>query len=252
MQKNSGTEKRPRRLSISIRMMLAMFVVVAIGLAWLAKERRESAVDRQVGLELEKLGMSVISASPLEPLESALNDEGLTWWQGIASGLVGDKPVAVWPMRCKDLSPISKLSRLEYLHITGNTNVEDLLPLSRQDRLRKLVLTFTSVTDIAPLRNHCDLEFIAFANTPIRDVSPLQHCRHLTYLDLTFTKVADLRPLSGLTKLQDLYLEGTAVADLTPLDVLKSLKTLNLRSTNCTDEQIKRFEAAHPNCQILR
>ncbi|MCX7424781.1 MAG: hypothetical protein NTW96_04010 [Planctomycetia bacterium] len=84
----------------------------------------------------------------------------------------------------------------------------------------------------------------------------LEGLSQLETLDLSFTKVSDagLAHLAGLAQLRDLNLSGTKVTDagLLHLAGLAELRDLDLSGTKVTDESVRRLQQALPDCRIER
>ncbi|PHS12098.1 MAG: hypothetical protein COA78_08640 [Blastopirellula sp.] len=149
-----------------------------------------------------------------------------------------------------DLSPLSNLEHLRMLSLSG-THVTDLSPLSNLTKIELLYLEGTQITDLTPIQNFSDLELLICNNTPISDLSPLSQLDNLSVLYLSNTKVSDLSPLRHLTDLSYINLENTPVTDLKPL-YKAGCHLLTLRGCKISEAEIKAFEAAVPDCKILR
>ena len=133
-----------------------------------------------------------------------------------------------------DLSPISRLTSLQYLSLDG-TQVSDLTPLADLASLQHLSLDGTQVPDLTPLADLTSLRFLWLDGTQVSDLTPLEHLTSLRFLWLDGTQVSDLAPLADLASLRLLWLDGTQVSDLTPLEHLTSLLDLSLNRTQVSD-----------------
>ena len=133
-----------------------------------------------------------------------------------------------------DLSPISRLTSLQYLSLDG-TQVSDLTPLADLASLQHLSLDGTQVSDLTPLADLASLQHLSLDGTQVSDLTPLADLASLQHLSLDGTQVSDLTPLADLASLRFLLLDGTQVSDLTPLADLASLRFLWLDGTRVSD-----------------
>ncbi len=133
-----------------------------------------------------------------------------------------------------DLSPLAKLSTLKSLDLL-NTQVSDLSPLAKLPTLKFLDLNYTQVSDLSPLAKLSTLKFLFLSDTQVSDLSPLAKLPTLKFLDLFSTQVSDLSPLAKLSELNSLDLLNTQVSDLSPLAKLSALNSLNLSDTQVSD-----------------
>lgn len=108
--------------------------------------------------------------------------------------------------RLDSLGPISYLSELEELNLTGcRFPIQDLRLLAALPKLQRLTLS------------NCGLSTIA----------DLAGARYLTYLDLSSNTLRNLEPLSG-TALVELHLQHNAVTDLSVIGSLAQLEKLDV------------------------
>jgi len=146
-----------------------------------------------------------------------------------------------------DLSPISGLSNLKYLHL-GISQCSDLSPLSTLTNLKELGLPSSGFSDLSPLSGLTSLKKLTLKahqlDSPfpiILDLTPLSGLINLEYLDLNQSPISSIAPLSGLINLKELYLFGrthsidTRISDITPLSDLAKLEKLNLGNNKISD-----------------
>ena len=156
-----------------------------------------------------------------------------------------------------------------------DSGVTDISALSQCIKLEKLNLSNNDIGWIArpvkiPTLTHLDLS----GNT-LSNIEALKELTNLTVLNLNGNSVTTLKPLAALTQLTELYLSGNPIyhghnelAKLTKLQKLDLSETLlqdkylecipmdamtelDLRNNPAlTEEAIKEFAAAHPNCTI--
>ena len=159
-------------------------------------------------------------------------------------------------LQVSDVSPISRLTSLQYLSLNGTqisdltllarltklqhlsldiTQISDLTPLAGLTLLQHLSLNWTQISDLTPLARLTSLRHLWLGGTRVSDLTPLARLTSLFFLWLARTQVSDLNPISCLTSLWFLLLDGTQVSDLTPLARLTSLRYLSLGGTQVSD-----------------
>jgi hypothetical protein len=263
-----------RRFQFGLRTLLAVVIVVAIPLAWIAKERRRSAYEEQIAKQLRNLGSREVTlAGPYDSEELHKYGKLQGGWRKLAQHVLGNRILRIWEPPAKfadltllvgltnlqsldlrstpisDLTPLAGLTKLEFLHLGGSA-VTDLSPLVALVNLQSLSLDGTKVSDFTPLSHLSELKILRLQNTTIADLAPLAGLTQLLNVYLSKTPIDDLTPLAGLPHLTNLDLHDTQVKDLTPLKGLKDLARLKVRNTRVTKEQIEALRAALPNVQI--
>ncbi len=128
--------------------------------------------------------------------------------------LTGVKDLFLGPGKLSDISPLSKLTRLESLRATANL-VSDITPL-------------------APLKQ---LDRLDLANTLVSDISVIAGLKNLTELQLDGSKVTDISALANHPKLERLTLNRTAVKDIRSLKTVATLKSLNVSGSSVEDPE---------------
>lgn len=128
--------------------------------------------------------------------------------------LTGVKDLFLGPGKLSDISPLSKLTRLESLRATANL-----------------------VSDITPLAAMKQLDRLDLANTLVSDISVIGGLKNLTELQLDGSKVTDITPLANHPKLERLTLNRTAVKDIRPLKTVPTLKSLNVSGSSVDDPE---------------
>ncbi len=135
-----------------------------------------------------------------------------------------------------DLSPLARSSNLRRLDIAG-TNVSDLSILSRFINLKELVIADTNISDLSPVAGLVNLELLAFSNDTISDISGLARLINLKTIHTWGNPFSDLSPLAGLTNLEILNICGARLEEVTlaPLAGLTNLNELYLASNGISD-----------------
>ena len=171
---------------------------------------------------------------------------------GGVSFFTDDTEINLSGLSIKDVSPLNKCIKLEKLNLSNN----DIGWIARPVKI--------------PTLTHLDLS----GNT-LSNIEALKELTNLTVLNLNGNSVTTLKPLAALTQLTELYLSGNPIyhghnelaklPKLQKLDLSETLlqdkylecipmdamTELDLRNNPAlTEEAIKEFAAAHPNCTI--
>ncbi len=122
-----------------------------------------------------------------------------------------------------DLSPISALEELTYLHLVTKSN--NLRPLGQLTGLRELYLNCLSAKDLYPLENLLNLKDLSI-EADADDLRPLGMLKNLTELFLSVREEVDFSPLSSLKSLTNLSVEGAKEDLLEPIAEIPRLRNL--------------------------
>lgn len=134
-----------------------------------------------------------------------------------------------------DLTPLSNLTNLQELQISGNPNIENFTPLSSLINLRLLNLSGSQVKDVSFLSSLTNLEELLLIANEINDMRPLSNLSNLQNLYIYHNQIEDIKPLSALNKLQKLFLGNNQIKDVTPLSSLTNLQELELWENQISD-----------------
>ena len=158
-----------------------------------------------------------------------------------------------------NLTPLSRLTKLEYLDIIGdNNNVSDLSPIANLTNIKQLNLGGNPISDLSPIANFTQLEIIHIGDhVPLtdisaladmeqlravlmwgprfRDMSPLVNLPNIETIDLCGNEISEIPSLKNAPKLRELYVFDNNVSDVSILQDLTNLERLNLRNNNITD-----------------
>lgn len=98
-----------------------------------------------------------------------------------------------------------------------------------------------------------DLSDTGVTGEGLKALAPLKHLSELYLLNSSLNE-SDLKELAALKGLQRLDLRNSTLADagLSQLAVIKTLKVLNVQQTEVTAAGVKAFQAAVPECQVMR
>jgi Leucine-rich repeat (LRR) protein len=258
-----------------LRTLLIGVALVAIPLAWIAKERRQSRYEVQLADHLrEGEYNSFTLGGPYDSMVLAAEDKPQGWWRDVARQAMGQRvltlrhefddeftdltalaalthlqELSLARSAVHDLTPLAKLTSIRWLYL-NNTKVINLTPIAGLINLHELKIYNCQVTDLKPLARLVELERLDLDFTPVIDLAPLARLTHLQYLTLNGTPVNDLTPLAGLVKLEGLWLNQTQVHDLAPLARLTSLTDVTVQGSRVTKEQVEALQKALPNCKI--
>ncbi|MFC2083107.1 hypothetical protein ACFLSG_03615 [Candidatus Bipolaricaulota bacterium] len=106
-----------------------------------------------------------------------------------------------------DLSPLSGLSNLEYLHV-GVTGVSNLSPISGLTKIRELYFVDTNVSSVAPLSGLNRLERTAMYGSDVTDLSPLNGLSSLVYVHAERCKITNISGMENVTSLVTFRVAG--------------------------------------------
>ena len=227
------------RFQYSIRLLLALPLVVAVPFSWLAVEARHARTQRELVAEITKFGGRVgydweweanqrgvrLTQPPARPLGLMGGD----FFADVAGVRVKDAKVTEALLR--DIGQLSHLKglALENVGLTGPM-LEQIKGLTK---LRRLILDHNDIADSAleSIREMKELEWLLLDNTSVTGPG-LEYITGLSKLDLlqlNDSKVTDagLKHIGALTNLHDLQLDNTMITDA-GLERLKNLKHLNL------------------------
>lgn len=241
-----------------LKTLLILVAVVAAPLSWIAKERRQSALETQLSDELHKPGDGRLKlGGPYDDWNARGYSQG--WSRDLARNILGPrvfeisvsnsdfadlrpltrlnhlKFLGLYETAVQDLAPLAKLTDLEYLILECAWGVKDITPLARLTRLRGLRMEFVQDTDLSPLAKLTNLSSLDVDDTVVRDLSPLRGLTNLEVLSLDYTEVQDLAPLTGLKALKVLRVAHTQVENVLPLAGLTNLEVLDLKGTKVSD-----------------
>ncbi len=134
-----------------------------------------------------------------------------TWWR--------DLPIywkAVFSKQIKvDSEPtteqLHQIINMQELDLSGNTFMQNLMPVSRLTNLRSLNIANTEIVFLQPIQGLANLESLNIAHTYIRDLKPLQDMANLKYLNITNTPVNDLLPLVNDGNIEVVEADSTTI-----------------------------------------
>lgn len=171
------------------------------------------------GMTMRTRKEPLLSASVLDDLRYLLNQRSLEF--------MGESEL-------DDLSPLSMFTELRSLTIAGSS-VYDLSPIRNLTYLEYLDVSGTEVRNLEPLRYATQLKEIRLSQTRVMNISGLTRFVNLRILDLSQTMVTEISGIESLTNLSDLDLTNTLVSNAEPISKLVNLERLALSLTRVTN-----------------
>jgi len=153
--------------------------VLALPLAWVAKEQRQSAHELQLAEQLDKLyGVAVELGGPFDLWDPRKRLEPQPWWRDLARKVLGERVrgISIESHAHRDLNVLSSFSSLQALNC-GGMDMDYTMGDNQFPR------------DLTPLAKHKTLRWLALNRCQIRDLSPLDGLSGLTTLKLRETNV---------------------------------------------------------------
>jgi hypothetical protein len=172
------TPLRRRWFRFRLRTLIIVVAAVAVPLAWVAKERRQSWHEQQLAEQLRQQGFElVLLGGPYDSWQFASQDQSQGWWRELAREILGERIWFIWipPSDLHDLESLTGLTNLMVLNIRG-APVNDLKPLVGVKTLLAISLEGTLVSDLTPLAGLTNLEELRLTGTRVtkEEVESLQ------------------------------------------------------------------------------
>ena len=100
---------------------------------------------------------------------------------------------------------------LQELDLSGNTYMQNLVPVSRLVNLKSLNIANTEIAFLQPIQGLTNLESLNIENTHINDIKPLQDMNSLRFLNIQNTPIADLTPLLADNHIEVVMADSTGI-----------------------------------------
>lgn len=107
---------------------------------------------------------------------------------------------------------LHQIINMQELDLSGNTFVQNLLPVSRLTNLKTLNISNTEIAFLQPIAGLSNLESLTMEHTYISDLSPLQELGSLKYLNIMNTPVTDLSPLHNDNNIEVVWADSTNIS----------------------------------------
>ena len=106
---------------------------------------------------------------------------------------------------------LHQIINLQELDLSGNTFMQNLVPVSRLTNLRSLNISNTEIGFLQPIQGLGNLESLNISHTYISDLKPLQDMSSLRYLNIMNTPVNDLMVLANDNSIQVIDADSTTI-----------------------------------------
>jgi hypothetical protein len=134
-----------------------------------------------------------------------------TWWREL--------PIywkAVFSKQIKvDSEPtteqLHQIINLQELDLSGNTFMQNLIPVSRLTNLRSLNIANTEIGFLQPIQGLANLESLNISHNYINDLKPLQDMGNLKYLNIMHTPINDLSALVNDDNIEVIEADSTTI-----------------------------------------
>ena len=130
----------------------------------------------------------------------------------------------------KDISVIANFTKLEYLHISGQS-FSDISALENLTDLKSIGLNNNKISNISAIKKLENLESVYLSSNYIEDISPILEWKcanKVTSLQLNSNRITDITLLPNimtkLTNITDFWLQNNSFEDIS---VIRQLKNLN-------------------------
>ncbi len=143
--------------------------------------------------------------------------------------LTGIDQLAVGYTEVKDFSAISSLTKLKYLYLYDNTNMEELPSFTGLDELIVLEAQYNRITDISVLKDAKHLQWVMLNDNKIKKLPDLSSLKDLQTLILSSNEISEIEQMSDMPSLTEVDLQDNMITDISPFKNLKSLEYLSVR-----------------------
>ncbi|MCD4831491.1 MAG: hypothetical protein K8R02_06755 [Anaerohalosphaeraceae bacterium] len=134
------------------------------------------------------------------------------------------------------LVPLTGLTKMEYLQLSENPNLENLNPLINMADLWSLWAHNCDIADMNVVSNFTELGSLNLALNRISDMSNVAGLTELLYLNLHDNLIQDINSLAAVNKLKYLYLSfNPSIPDISVLSDMNDLVQIGLMDVNLVD-----------------
>lgn len=174
----------------------------------------------EYAVNVKSIWMGGNSISDLTPLSKLSKLETLDISRNKVSGL--------------NLSPLANLTNVRFLELSGNS-INDITPLGTMSGLKDIVLSSNNISNLSPLANLTNLVQVFLDNNAVSDVSSLANKPYLRRVDLGSNNITSLPPIWSASAMQILQLSDNKITDISGLVSLASLEQLELDANKISD-----------------
>lgn len=130
---------------------------------------------------------------------------------------------------------LSKILSIKELNVAGRLDIMHLEPLSKLSYIQYLNISGTLIDDLYPIRNLIDLEDLNISNSQVNKLDALVYSMAIHNLNISNTKIYSLEPLANLSNISILDISNTNIDDIDAISEFRNLKVLKLENTMVTD-----------------
>lgn len=144
------------------------------------------------------------------------------WWQALSPA---------WQEAIRNMSDLSadpskeelaKVTNLDSINLGGQSNIRDLEPLRRLQKLQAVIADNTGIEDLSPLQEHNDIRYLDISETDVSDIMVLGSLTKLKILKADKSKIQNIEPLHNISGLEEFYADHTSVHDITAQEFLEN------------------------------
>ncbi len=124
---------------------------------------------------------------------------------------------------------LAKITNLDSISIADQSEIKDIEPLQRLQKLQVLIANKTGVKNLSPLQEHKGIKSLDISDTEVEDISLLHQFTNLAVLRADHTKIVNLDALSGVRSIKKIYADETGIRDT----------------------HVQEFLSKNPNCLVI-
>ena len=152
---------------------------------------------------------------------------------------------------------LHQIINMQELDLSGNTFMQNLMPVSRLTNLRSLNIANTEINFLQPIQGLTNLESLNIEHTYIGDLRPLQDMTSLRFLNIMNTPVSDLSALVNDSNIDVILADSTTIGKSQVVALKESQRQVTVVYQteglqmwwNDVDENWKAILLEHVGCQ---
>ena len=106
---------------------------------------------------------------------------------------------------------LHQIINMQELDLSGNTHIQNLMPVSRLTNLHSLNIANTEINLLQPIQGLSDLESLDIQHTYINNIEALKEMTNLRQLNISSTPVTDLTPLANDKSIEVIIADSTTI-----------------------------------------
>jgi Leucine-rich repeat (LRR) protein len=108
---------------------------------------------------------------------------------------------------------LHEIINMQELDLSGNTFLQNLMPVSRLTNLRSLNIAHTEIGFLQPIQNLANLESLNISHTYINSIEPLKEMSNLKQLNISNTPITDITPLANDNSIEVIVADSTGIGE---------------------------------------